>query len=131
MLSAEGEVLYEHAPAGATVVSLPDSRDLWEVLWEHRSVLGGVAHSHPGAGAPVPSSEDLTTFAACEAALGARLDWWIATADQVRCYRHIGPGRLDYGSVEREEPLWLERLRAMSAVGVDPAATKLSLKPKA
>ena len=120
VLSLDGTILYRHAPPGATAVYLPDSRDLWEVLWEHRHHLGGVAHTHPWSGVPAPSQEDLTTFSACEAALGARLDWWIATDDQALCFRHAGPDRLDYHPVDREDPSWLDELRALSSMRRSP-----------
>lgn len=99
VLDQAGRAIHWHRPSGATATSLPDSRALWEVLWAHRHELGGVAHTHPGAGPPVPSHEDLTTFAAIEAALGRRLRWWIVTADQVRCFRWTGPEPLTYGGV--------------------------------
>ena len=91
VIDITGAPIHWHLPAGRTAVHLPDSRSLWEVLWESRSRLAGVAHTHPGAGLPVPSWEDLTTFSACEEGLGKRLDWWIATADQVRVFRWVGP----------------------------------------
>jgi len=115
VIDPEGAVLAWHLPPGRTAVSLPDSRSLWSTLWAHRDRLGGLAHTHPGTGRPVPSREDLTTFAACEAGLGLRLDWWIATADQVLRFRWCGPGRTDYVSQEPLGPTtWLERLRQLS-----------------
>lgn len=113
VLDRAGAVLYRHAPAGRTSVALPDSRDLWKVLWAHRAVLGGVAHTHPGAGVAAPSVEDRTTFAACEAGLGARLDWWIATSDQVARYRFCGPDKHDYAPQPVGELPWLAELRAL------------------
>jgi hypothetical protein len=117
VLSPSGEVLHWHFPPGRTVAGLPDSSDLWIVLWRERARLGGVAHTHPGRGIPSPSHEDVTTFAACEAALGSRLDWWIATEDSLVLYRWVGPGRLDYrpSLPRREQGLgWLEELRELS-----------------
>jgi hypothetical protein len=110
--------LWWHVPDGASATALPDSRELWEVLWAQRGRLLGVAHLHPGAGAPVPSSTDLGTFAACEDGLGMRLQWWIATSDQVRCFDWIGPMRYDFRWREArsadETAAWLEALRARS-----------------
>ncbi|MCA9491705.1 MAG: Mov34/MPN/PAD-1 family protein [Myxococcales bacterium] len=119
VLGPDRRPLHWHEPVGASATGLPDSRGLWDVLWEHRAELVGVAHTHPGGGEPVPSTEDVTTFAACEAALGRRLEWWIATADQVRCFRHAGPGRTDYAAenAEMDETRtapWLDELRARS-----------------
>ncbi len=109
-----GEVLHRHSPAGRTTVSLPDSRDLWAVLWEHRARIVGVAHTHPGVGTPRPSWEDLTTFAAVEDGLGRRLIWWIASADGLAAFGWSGPDRYVYGPVDPGEAGWLVELRALS-----------------
>jgi hypothetical protein len=94
-----GVTLHWHLPAGRSSAAIADSRGLWDVLWRERKRLGGVAHTHPGRGPALPSTIDLTTFAACEAGLGRRLVWVIATADQVAHLRWTGPGRLDYREV--------------------------------
>jgi hypothetical protein len=66
VFDTEGHTLYWHEPLGRTGISLPCSHDLWQVLWEHRAILGGVAHTHPWAGPAQPSSVDLETFQECE-----------------------------------------------------------------
>ena len=110
-----GAPLAWHLPPGRSATAIPDSRDLWESMWTHREILGGLAHTHPGSGEPHPSREDLTTFAACEAALGIRLDWWIATSDRVIRYRWTGPYDLTYTSVDPLGPTpWLDQLRIHS-----------------
>lgn len=118
VLDLDRRPLWWHAPPSATSVSLPDSRALWDVLWTHRAALSGVAHTHPGDGEPAPSREDLTTFAAVEAGLGRRLEWWIATADRVRCFAWSGPTRYAYSGREvsslAETADWLAELRARS-----------------
>jgi len=81
VLGQDNEVLYWHLPHTRSGGSLPDSRDLWDVLWENRGVVTGFAHTHPGNGLPGPSYTDVTTFAAVEAGLGKRLDWWILSSD--------------------------------------------------
>jgi hypothetical protein len=115
VLDTEGLPLYWHLPEGRTSGSLPDSRTLWDVLWEHRNRISGFAHSHPGRAAPGPSLEDVTTFAAIEAALGRRLDWWISSEDAVVLVRWAGPGAHAYrvSPVDRE-PGWAPALRAAS-----------------
>lgn len=60
---------YWHLPPGRTAGSIPDTRSLWDVLWEQRADVAGFAHSHPGSGVPGPSHTDVTTFAAIEAGL--------------------------------------------------------------
>lgn len=115
LIGTDGSPIHWHLPNGRSGGSLPDSPDLWSVIWEHRSRVLGFAHSHPGSGLPGPSLEDVTTFAAVESALGRRLLWWIASSDELVCARYCGPGRLSY-SVEEAvvcDP-WLYTLRAHS-----------------
>jgi hypothetical protein len=111
-----GSVIYRHAPKDRTVASLPDSRSLWDAIWENRHGVLGFAHSHPGTGRPSPSPTDLTTFAAVEAALGKRLLWWIASEDRWVCvYWTENSSSGSYISVDTDvEPRWLPELRAMS-----------------
>lgn len=114
VLDRQHRPLHWHEPPGASGVALPDSRDLWDVLWAQRHQLSGIAHSHPHHGRPAPSRVDLTTFAACEAGLGVRLSWWIATLDDVRCFTHSGPGRYDYtgrAATDPETATWIAELR--------------------
>lgn len=115
VLDEEGMPLYWHLPEGRTSGSLPDSRALWDVLWQHRNRISGFAHSHPGRAAPRPSHEDVTTFAAIEAALGRRLDWWISSEDALVLVRWAGPAAHRYWtSVILHEPDWVGPLRAAS-----------------
>jgi hypothetical protein len=99
VFSREGEVIRYHLPHGRTSGSIPDSYDLWELLWKHRGILGGVAHTHPWNGASGPSHTDVTTFAAVEAGLGKRLIWPVVTFTHVTYCMWMGPGEHDYGSV--------------------------------
>ena len=112
LVDLNGEPIYWHLPADRSGGALPDSRPLWDVIWENRDRLLGFAHSHPGSGAPGPSYEDVTTFAAIEAALGERLVWWITSADQFVELRWVGPDKLHYRAWPRiYEPSWVQRLR--------------------
>ncbi len=104
-----GRTLHWHLPPGRTRASIPDSRTLWEVLWEHRHHLGGVAHTHPWSGRAEPSDVDLTTWSACERALGARLVWPIITFTEEAAFVWSGPGELDYAP-QGAEPLKVEDL---------------------
>lgn len=112
----DGPSLHWHLPPGRTGGSLPDSANLWDVIWQWHEdgCLDGFAHSHPGSGVPGPSYTDLTTFAAIEAALGRRLLWWITSSDHVIRIDWTGPGKFDYTSVVIEEPYWAPELREMS-----------------
>jgi len=114
VIDRDGEPIHWHVPAGRTAGSLPDSRELWDVLWSNRDRLAGVAHSHPGGGIPGPSHEDVTTFSAVELALGRRLDWWITSADAVVVLRWQGPDKYDYRAERVDpEPAWTARLRLL------------------
>lgn len=96
LINNKGRPIYWHSPRGRTIAYLPDSRTLWDIIWENRNQLWGFAHSHPGGGIPEPSFEDLTTFAAVESALGRRLFWPIISQDAVIICIWVGPGKLDY-----------------------------------
>lgn len=109
--------LYWHLPPGRSGGSLPDSRKLWDVLWEQRHHLTGFAHSHPGAGVPGPSWEDLTTFAAVEAALGRQLWWWIVNLEGTVLLVWCGPGKHDYAIQPVKDPPWANELRRLSTEG--------------
>jgi len=110
LLDFQGRPLYWHLPPNRTGGSLPDSRDLWEVFWENRHQLSGFAHSHP-MGMACPSHMDLTTFAAIEAALGRRLDWWIITPDHLVLTRWMGKDELSYKSLPvSQRPEWFAEL---------------------
>lgn len=113
--------IFWHLPPGRSGGALPDSRDLWDVLWEHRETVVGFAHTHPFHGAPWPSSTDVTTFAAIEAALGRRLSWWILTLDQIGVYRWVDGAAPQYWLTPvTTYPAWAARLRELS----DPEAVE-------
>jgi len=128
VLGWHGEVLYRHQPLRASAGGLPDSRELWDVLWSNRRAVAGFAHSHPGTGVPVASGIDVTTFRAVELALGFHMDWWIVSEDCVvlyqLCYNPNGteyrkvPVEWTYGSVRTDIPVensaWVKELRLMS-----------------
>ncbi len=107
---SENEVpIYWHAPRGCTEVSIPDTTKLWDVLWLNRARVMGYAHTHPGAGVPFPSQEDLTTFAALEAALGRRLVWWIVSSTHTVSVEWIGDAYAH--RILLDEPRWVAELR--------------------
>ena len=91
VIDLKGEPIFWHLPEERTGGSLPDSRKLWDVIWENRENLMGFAHSHPGWGMPGPSWTDVTTFSAVEKALDKRLDWWITSSDRIIVARWSGP----------------------------------------
>lgn len=125
LIGTDDSILYEHEPANRSSVALPDSRDLWEVIWENRDKLAGIAHSHPGRGLSWPSSTDASTFSAIEAGLGRELQWWICTRESCLLYGK-GPGFTTWEESVRGydalrtvkhhvvNPPWLSRLRELS-----------------
>lgn len=117
VIDLQDQPIFWHAPEGREVIALPDSRPLWDVLWENRALVKGVGHSHPGGGVPGPSHTDVTTFAAIEDGLGKRLDWWITSDDAMVVARWVGPGPLTYVPIILTvEPPWADRLRELSNV---------------
>jgi hypothetical protein len=115
VVDLEGEPLYWHLPPGRSGGSLPDSRELWDVIWTNRERISGIAHSHPGRGVPGPSHEDVTTFSAVDLALGRRLSWWITSSDRVVIVTWSGPDAYDYvvEPLDRD-PRWVAELRRLS-----------------
>jgi hypothetical protein len=118
VVGLDGNPIHWHSPPGRTSVAIPDTRTLWDVLWENRDNLAGVAHSHPGSGLPGPSLEDVTTFAAVESGLGRRLNWWIISTDRVVHLRWQGPGDLQYAGREvspaSDACRWIAQLHRVS-----------------
>lgn len=120
VLDRNGHPIHWHLPGDRTVCAIPDSRSLWDVIWENRERLGGIAHTHPGSGVPAPSHEDVTTFAAVEAALGRRLNWWIVSSDKYVLLHYVKTKVEDPHSYVSSEipwipqPEWVEDLRRAS-----------------
>lgn len=118
VVALDGTVIHWHLPMGRSSVYLPDTPDLWNVLWENRARLDGFAHTHPGNGFPSPSTTDLTTFVAIELALGRRLRWWIANSEalvDVTMQDLKDPTEYDVRLLS-EVPSWLAPLRELSQI---------------
>jgi hypothetical protein len=116
-----GHVVHWHEPPGRSGGYLPDSKDLWDYLWETRLTLGGVAHSHPWDGLSFPSNTDVTTFRAIELGLGKRLLWPIVTFSEVgyyvfnpvsKQYCEFSPIYLD-GAFAPYHRLWTDNINAL------------------
>ena len=117
VIGPSNQVIYWHLPEDRTIVSIRDSRVLWDVYWENRHIMVGQAHSHPGFGWPSPSWEDITSYQACENGLGKRYTWWIASSDRLVLVEWGGPQKYDYKIVQvppELEPPWVVDLRANS-----------------
>lgn len=126
VINIHGDVIHWHMPAGRSGGALPDSRQLWDVLWQAQQIgwLAGFAHTHPGSGVPGPSQTDVSTFVAIENALGRSLKWWIASSDRMvrvsRVEMDSVPGREVYTSTQimvEDEPIWVAELRRRSEMG--------------
>jgi hypothetical protein len=78
-----GKTICFFEPEGRTSGSIPDTRSLWDILWDNRDRLGGVAHTHPWDGPASPSGTDRTTFEAIERGLGKHLLWPVVTFTDV------------------------------------------------
>lgn len=120
VFDVEGCELYWHLPVGRTPAYIPDSKTLWDVLWDNRALVGGVAHTHPWSGSINPSAVDITTFAAVESGLGKRLIWPIISLYKVRYFSWVGPKDYDYRAREddfRIEEHLIDRLRDLSHNG--------------
>jgi len=86
---------------------IPDLRERWETIWEHRSEITEIVHTHPGNFLGF-SHEDLTTMEAVEAGIGRKFAWSIVTADGFLT-------RTEKGDTERKDsPWWLGFLRRLS-----------------
>lgn len=120
LVKKDGSVLHWHLPFTRSSVYLPDSRELWDVIWEHRNDVLGFAHSHPGKGLPHPSMEDLTTFRGVDTALGRSLLWWITSEDRVVQFQKFDWQDRDLSDYLADHPnpdhtsQWLSELRKNS-----------------
>lgn len=115
VLDKSGNALHWHLPNNRSGGALPDSVDLWEIFWNNRENISGFAHTHPGYGNTGPSYTDVTTFSAVERGLGKKLDWWIASGDNMVLVRWSGPDALDYSITSvTMEPDWVHKLRENS-----------------
>ena len=118
VINVDGEAIYWHQPPGRTAVSIPDTRLLWDVLWEYRKTLWGFAHSHPGSGIPKPSLTDLSTFLAIEQALGRHLSWWITSTEKLISCTRQAESQSYRSVVISTEPPWAGELRLRSEVAL-------------
>jgi proteasome lid subunit RPN8/RPN11 len=108
LIGHDGTVLWSDRSASAT--AMPDSTLRWQAIWRHREQLAVIAHTHP-TGVVAFSDEDLSTFAAIDAALGHALRYAVVTRQAV-IYREPGGHRATGG----DEPSWVALLRQCSGL---------------
>ena len=90
-----------------SATSIPDSRERWETIWEHREEITEIVHSHPGEFLDF-SHEDLTTMEAVEAGTGREFTWSIVTKSGLL-------SRIRGQDHQRDdEPWWLGAIRELS-----------------
>jgi proteasome lid subunit RPN8/RPN11 len=103
LIGHDDTVLWSDRSTSAT--AMPDSALRWQAIWRHREQLAIIAHTHP-TGRTEFSAEDLSTFAAIDAALGRPLRYAVVTRHAV-IYREPGGHRATGG----DEPSWVALLR--------------------
>lgn len=125
LLGIDNKPFYWHLPKDRSGGCLPNSKPLWDIIWENKETITGFAHTHPGKGYPAPSYEDKTTFIAIENALGKHLNWYILSSDsQILCLLdnvdgYFG-GQVNLYIVNADEitsPIyldWMQKLREFS-----------------
>jgi hypothetical protein len=86
---------------------VPDSRERWETIWQHRDEITEIAHSHPGAFLDF-SHEDLTTMEAVEAGTGKAFTWSIITKAGFLSRKGGREARRE------DSPWWLGLMRSLS-----------------
>ena len=106
LLDDRGAVLWADCSSDAS--RIPDSRDRWEAIWERRGSVAEIAHSHPG-GMLAFSTEDETTMAAIDSALGRDLAYSIVT-DAGVLRKPAGGAPV----IDQNEPWWVALLRLIS-----------------
>ncbi len=87
--------------------SIPDERERWEIIWQHRDEITEIAHSHPGEFLDF-SHEDLTTMEAVEAGTGKTFVWSIVTNTRLLSRKNGLDQRRD------DSPWWLGLIRRLS-----------------
>lgn len=95
--------------ASDSPLALPDSRERWEAIWQHRAELHEIAHSHP-LGPETFSAQDISTMHALDDALGRRGRFSLVTPTQ-----YLVRGERDE-AVKAEPPPWVNALRIASGL---------------
>lgn len=107
LIGRQGEVLW--SDASSSPLALPDSRERWEAIWQHRGELTEIAHSHP-LGPEQFSAEDSSTMRALDDALGRKVTFSLVTPRQ---YLLRGPDDI---AVPATPPPWVRALRLASGM---------------
>jgi arsenate reductase (thioredoxin) len=111
-LIGKGDVLL-WSDVSTSPLALPDSRERWEQIWQHREQLVEIAHSHP-LGPEQFSAEDSSTMRALDDALGPGKLFSLVTPRQ---YLLRGPDDI---AVPATPPAWVRQLRLASGMTASP-----------
>lgn len=88
-----GKAVFWADPKDCSSGSIQDSHAMWEKIWQHRTLIAGIAHTHPWDGDASASDTDLTTFKAIELGLGRRLLWPVVSMTDEKWYVRVGNGK--------------------------------------
>ncbi len=97
-----------------SATSIPDERERWEIIWNHRHEITEIVHSHPGEFLDF-SNEDLTTIEAVEAGTGKTFTWSIVTKTGFLSRKDGKDHR------HEDSPWWLDLIRRLSYVSPRPS----------
>lgn len=117
LIDRNGQLLW--SDASSSPLALPDSRERWEAIWQHRHELVELAHSHP-LGPEQFSAEDSSTMRALDDALGRKLLFSLVTPRQ---YLLRGPNDI---AVPATPPEWVRSLRIASGMAASPTEAWLT-----
>ena len=117
LIGQNGELLW--SDASSSPLALPDSRERWDAIWQHRAQLVEIAHSHP-LGPEQFSAEDTSTMRALDDALGKNVHFSLVTPRQ---YLLRGPDDI---AVPATPPRWARALRIASGMSESPIETWLA-----
>ena len=119
LIGRGGAILW--SDASPSPIALPDSRARWEAIWQSRTELEEIAHSHP-VGPMAFSSEDETTMEALVSALGRPIRFSVVAPAGMIARQEGRDERV------REEPWWAALLRLAS--GMTPKRPRAPAKRK-
>jgi hypothetical protein len=106
LISGDGSVMWADSGSAS---ALPDSRPRWQEIWTRRDALVEIAHSHPR-GPAAFSSEDETTMAALDSALGRPLRYSVVAPSAMIARDGAGLQQVD------SEPWWAALMRSASGM---------------
>jgi hypothetical protein len=115
LIDTSNRVLYWLKPL---TLAWTENKPFWDTFWKNRDRVIGFAYTQTGHTiCPFPSYDQITMFAAAEAAIEKRLQWWIVDESACSLARWDGRYRLDYFTMRVFDPIWVGALREKSGIG--------------